>query len=150
MINLKLACYNEKGEFKKFLELSNNGIQYAPNGKEFMNDGFLFGFKMVMIEIDGIMESYHLEEKDPFHRFDGLFDGRTYGEGRFVLIKDDEDKIEVVETFKNKIKGYCYKGTCKYDQPFTTEDEEMGIFDVGNTIEETTIHENPELWSKIK
>lgn len=31
--------------------------------------------------------SFKKDKKDPLNRFDGLFDGRTYGNGRFVLMR---------------------------------------------------------------
>lgn len=72
------------------------------------------------------------DEKDPLNRFNGLFDGRTYGKGRFVLVKDGEDDV---------------KATCNlpvfplYDPPLDEQKYELKevIFN---------IHENPKLLSQ--
>jgi hypothetical protein len=80
MISLKLAEYNKEGKFKRFL---NCGIE---------DRQFLFGDKV--IRINGLCEEdYYKDEKDPLNRFNGRFDGITYGEGRFVLIINDNPII---------------------------------------------------------
>ncbi|MEY2888271.1 MAG: hypothetical protein RL027_611 [Pseudomonadota bacterium] len=83
MINLKLAEYNKDGKFERFLELYNLC--------KFSGEmAFLLGQDSIRIiehEICGDYFNYERDKKDPLKRFDGLFDGRTYGEGRFVLIK---------------------------------------------------------------
>ena len=79
-MKLRLAEYKD-GKFEKFLELGD----------------FLFGGdfialteKMTLLGVWGFDEqiSFKKDQKDPLNRFDGLFDGRTYGEGRFVLISN--------------------------------------------------------------
>ena len=100
MINLKLAEYDlETGKFKRFLEL----------GKDF---GYYGNFILVSNDLsqnfaeentpvseseqDGSCGSIPSsvvrvlkDKKDPLNRFNGLYDGFTYGNGRFVLIESD-------------------------------------------------------------
>ena len=79
MIDLKLAQYNSEGKFVGFLEI----------GKDFVYGGYyiLITEKMTPLGVLGFADacSFDRDEKDPLNRFDGLFDGRTYGKGRFVL-----------------------------------------------------------------
>lgn len=80
-MKLKLAQYNSEAKFERFLEL----------GKDFRYCGDMV---MTFFHIDkmtpkrqlGFNGQYTKDEKDPLNRFDGWFDGRTYGEGRFILI----------------------------------------------------------------
>lgn len=79
-MHLKLAEYNlETGEFEKFLEL----------GKDFVYGGdYIFiTEKMTMLGVWGLGEqfAFQKDKKDRLNCFDGLFDGMTYGGGRFVL-----------------------------------------------------------------
>ena len=50
---------------------------------------------------DGMVEFYayvfYKDEKDPLNRLGGLFDGKTYGKGRFILVTD---KTEFLATIK--------------------------------------------------
>lgn len=72
MTKLKLAEYDLKtGEFVRFHNLERFGFVY---GGSFIN-------------FDGCHLYYDIDEKDPLNRFYGHFDGRTYGEGRFVLVE---------------------------------------------------------------
>jgi hypothetical protein len=85
MINLILAQY-ERGKFIGFLELYNLcKIQSEMT--------FLLGedsIRIVENEMFGDYWNYERDEKDPLNRFNGLFDGSTFGEGRFILIKDSD------------------------------------------------------------
>jgi hypothetical protein len=89
MINLKLAEYNKGGKFQGLLEL----------GKDFLFGGESVVFhnpsnqsKYKYIDAKGVAHiNYKLDYKDPLKRCNGIFDGLTYGEGRFILIKDYED-----------------------------------------------------------
>lgn len=141
MINLKLAQYSEEGKFEKYLELSNNGVQYTPDGKDFMNDGFLLGLNMVMIENNDCMECFYKDKKDPLNRFNGLFDGRTYGEGQFILIDCSKKVID-----GNVVKGYDFD--CQWHfiglAPSLKFSSNSNFEVIGN------IHQNPELWEKVK
>lgn len=44
------------------------------------------------VKINDIL--YKQDEKDPLNRFNGLFDGRTYGFGEFCLIEQDIVKVD--------------------------------------------------------
>jgi hypothetical protein len=97
MINLKLAEYDLKtGKFRGFLEL----------GKDFLfADYFIFIAKFGDGEYlddrengdqaDPLGRIYRRDKKDPLKRANGIFDGLTYGEGRFILIEDYEDTVTV-------------------------------------------------------
>lgn len=77
-MELKLAEYKD-GKFKRFLEL----------GTRIDNFGFC-GEEIIIFDTDCKeydFFSFKKDEKDPLNRFNGLFHGRTYGEGRFVLIE---------------------------------------------------------------
>jgi hypothetical protein len=132
MINLKLAEYNKDGKFQGFLEL----------GKDFLFGGESVVFhnpsnqsKYKYIDTKGVAHiNYKLDYKDPLNRFNGLFDGRTYGEGKFVLIKDDEDDI-------------IQMGEHFYRRQFDDSDDKLyylGAYILGN------LHQNPELYEKLK
>ena len=155
MINLKLAEYRE-GKFLGFLMLG---------------DDFLFGrdfidltkisvepltnltnqdkFERIMPKVTVETGIHHLDETDPLKRFDGLFDGRTYGRGRFILMQEicldgkiisDDDIIEIVgqgnvlidtiECMQPDLVNYCVEG------------------DLGGIL--GNLHKNPELWNKIE
>lgn len=126
MINLKLAEYDLKtGKFEQFFNLG-------------LNDPYSFGFygDMITVYYSWIGESfsYDLDEKDPLNRFNGRFDGRTYGEGRFVLIINNQDNIN---------KNIEYDG---YEDVFIYT---LGTDIETNFIEPENLHENPELYEKI-
>lgn len=84
MINLRLAEYDlETEKFVKFLEL----------GRHFLYGGgyILFTRSSGYFFIDTCGQKYRecfLDITDPLNRFDGLFNGITYGDGRFVLVQN--------------------------------------------------------------
>lgn len=146
MINLKLAEYDlETGKFKRFLELG---------------DHFLFGGDFIHLDdnyekeglgcFDFIWNDEHnragcliKDEKDPLNRFNGLFDGRTYEKGRFVLEVNNQDDIItcIPESGKEEFKTPQDLETCHNQaarEPLFKEE-----FISGN------LHENPELWGKL-
>lgn len=134
-MNLKLAEYNADGKFERFLELGQKSDHFG-----------YFGDAISYIEeksVDPFVWINHFlvkDPKDPLNRFDGLFHGRTYGDGRFVLIIDDCDKvIEIKNGNESRIisqQEYVGQGYWK-----KINDRELSL---GN------LHENPELYSKIK
>ncbi len=110
MINLKLADYGQnKDKFERFLEL---GADFVYGGNYIFLDGIdehyfsdeknengetgldflqLAGHELYSTGI------YKKDEIDPLNRFKGLFNGRTYGEGRFVLMCQLKDKDDLYE-----------------------------------------------------
>jgi len=167
MINLKLAEYKE-GKFEKYLEL----------GKDFLYGGdfIIFTKESGYFFIDNTLNKYRekfKDKKDPLGRFNGLFDDRTYGEGRFVLIQGFEykkfthwqDSIYSIEevygrkraldilSFLKSSGNYYGEYPNAFDFSYSKDNCDSGAiylleeYDgqlVGN------IHENPELWEKIK
>jgi len=116
MINLKLAEYNKDGKCERFLEVGKDflfgeEVLFLPYGDYSNRKNVSYGVspKPDAIYFAPVRICYR-DQKDPLNRFDGKFDGRTYGDGRFVLIENDCDHVQ----------GF------------------------GN------LHENPELWKKIK
>jgi len=123
--------------------------------------------------VDPTAERFALDKKDPLNRFDGLFDGRTYGEGRFVLveglgIKDLHDKEIYIDDILakyttltqdsflvrgNRTHNTGYEGGNFYginlyyhttSAIFDSEDIDLRSQILGN------LHENSELWEKVK
>jgi hypothetical protein len=150
MINLKLAEYDVKtGKFHGFLELYN----LCKFSRE---RAFLFGQDSIRIiehEICGDYWDHEKDEKDPLNRFNGLFDGRTYGQGEFVLIQDDEDfGVYEQKFFDKKHEEFGYglnlngniSCTFKNASSFTGNVYSTSPKLIGNLME------NPELYEKLK
>lgn len=133
MINLKLAEYDlETGKFVRFLELGNDFL-FGGDIIVFHNPSSQNNYKYV--DCKGLTHiDYKKDEKDPLNRFDGLFNGRTYGKGRFVLIINNQDNIN---------KNIEYDG---YEDVFIYT---LGTDIETNFIEPENLHENPELYEKI-
>lgn len=156
MINLKLAEYNlETGEFERFLELPDFGFygDYIALSNEFLND------ERAKLELEhGFKQtSFSKDEKDPLKRFDGLFDGRTYGGGRFVLIT------------KVNLNGRCYQDgditnagilnfsaketySCCYSANgfgFLHNFGSQSYYEASELEIKGNLHENPELYEEI-
>jgi hypothetical protein len=144
MIKLRLCEYNKDGKFERFLKL----------GKDF---GYCGEFILVTTGALDLFFKYSLpkqpnqkaacqeyvgvfkrDEKDPLNRFDGLFDNRTYGEGRFILIVDEQDNVENAD-----IDGR--QGI--YTTGFLKNTTNSYVF-IGETL--GNLHKNPELWKKLK
>lgn len=143
-MQLKLADYGEKKEkFERFLELGR-----AINKFVYCGD---------LIEIITQKEgqeyahchSYIKDDKDPLNRFSGLFDGRTYGDGRFVLIRGIELETGLIywgdEFFSadgETLLSYCDDREILKSQAAVAflEKALLGI----------NIHQNPELYEKIR
>ena len=130
MINLILAQYH-RGKFIGFLELYNLC--------KFQSETtFLLGKDSIRIVENEMFRDYwdhERDEKDPLNRFNGLFDGRTYGQEDFVLIQDDEDDI---------FKRIVYDGYEDIFEYSMTKKDDREWQPSGN------LHENPELYEKIK
>jgi hypothetical protein len=103
MINLILAEYKD-GKFERFLKLANAVIDtdcptnFLGKNKYFeiaftVDPTFLLGNNAVHM-VDPFDEYdtdiFLKDEKDPLNRFNGLFDGSTFEEGRFILIEDSD------------------------------------------------------------
>jgi len=151
-MSLRLAEY-KNGKFERFLEFEDFMISkdYIINLKElnkinnpYSSSNYHYSFFQ-----------FNKDEKDPLKRFDGLFDGRTYGDGRFVLIVDDEDDIlerksvivkpELVVSPRSEWVTYTRE---KYDS-FKHANLALDC-----AVEDTykpagNLHENPEFYEKI-
>jgi hypothetical protein len=153
MINLKLAEYKD-GKFQSFLELCKTELLVNYNFEIKINEeGFLFGRDCIIKISHGIIclseiETFYKDEKDPLNRLGGLFDGRTYGEGDFVLIKDDEDDIyqcyDVYERWHRRKGDVNSSELTDYDNEGYSDEDYRICENQGN------LHENPELYEKIK
>lgn len=142
-MELKLAEYRD-GKFEGFIEMANGEIFCYPETGMFLSDqGFLLGNECIHIGRD--LDYYELDEKDPLNRFDGLFDGRTYGDGRFVLIINNQDRIvhdhyETPNYYLTNWKREAGREGYSYFSSRLSSDLILS----GN------LHENPELWEKVK
>lgn len=99
---LRLAEYKEN-KFEKFLEVGQD---------------FLFGEKFITVSQkdistemsaarnvgeENLIKFYYLDKTDPLNRFNGLFDGRTYGDGRFILIERNQDDVSQIKEEKKHV-----------------------------------------------
>lgn len=139
MINLELAEYDlETGKFVRFLEVGNDFL-FGGDIIVFHNPSSQNNYKYV--DCKGLTHiDYKKDKKDPLNRFDGLFNGRTYGKGRFVLI------LNIGKIFQDDVLKSRWLGgdlEVASDQPI--EDRYYFLPDevIGN------LHENPELYEKI-
>lgn len=90
-MELKLAEYDlQSGKFLKYIPIDKAGDDQLSFllAKDYINIASPCHFKIIK---DSINEYAQLDKTDPLNRFKGLFDGRTYGEGRFVLEIDNQD-----------------------------------------------------------
>lgn len=141
-MEMKLVEYDlETGRFRKFLQLAECDIfnNSCDVDNSVSKAGFLFGYDRVIIVYEsGDLETFQKDEKDPLNRLDGLFNGRTYGNGRFVLIENDEDGVIESNYFGEKY--HCLGNNLNIlPSPIHSE-----LKFIGN------LHENPELWEKVK
>jgi len=92
-MKLKLAEYDLKsGKFLEFMEIGDTRAY-----------SFIYGGRFVQVSSppkrgnlargDGSKRNYYRDETDPLNRFDGLFNGRTFGEGKFVLMKGEYKSV---------------------------------------------------------
>jgi hypothetical protein len=146
MINLRLAEYNlETGKFERFLEL----------GKDFLfgGDYIMFARESGYFYIDSAGQEYReqfRDEKDPLNRFGGLFDGRTYGNGRFVLIlqsmhgQEGDGKVKELDE--------VWHHPDQPDDPNYHNIIKMWNLEERNffcSVKKGNLHENPELYDRI-
>jgi len=144
MINFKLAEYNKDGKFQGILEL----------GKDFVFGGEVIGFtsenhdEQSFDKYPDLIKWFEKDKKDPLNRFNGLFDGRTYGEGQFVLIINDEDDIyqcyDVYERWHRRKGDVNSSELTDYDNEGHSDEDYRICENQGN------LHEKPELYQKIK
>ncbi len=118
-MKLKLAEYKD-GKFLEFLEL----------GEDFLYGGYFIKVNIGSAEYSGSADFYDLDETDPLNRFNGLFDGSTYGEGRFIL------------------KSGCFykeypKGYIEGDVVYITGNADTISKRIGN------LHQSPELFKEL-
>jgi hypothetical protein len=97
-MKLKLAQYNlETGKFERFLELGKDFIYggsfvqvwFEPKIRE----GYVMEISSEELVEEGTVQHFEKDEKDPLNRFGGLFDEISYGNGRFILIINDDPAI---------------------------------------------------------
>jgi hypothetical protein len=130
MLNLKLADYGEKKEkFERFLELGKDFLFGGEWIQEIYRHHKIESSEMAYTTMGNV---YHKDEKDPLNRLNDRFNNRSYGKGRFVLIKNDEDNVyETKFAFLHRIYTFRKVRRCV----------SSGV--IGN------LHENPELYEKI-
>lgn len=149
-MKLKLAEYKD-GKFERFWNLPDFG--YYEDFVSISNTTIDTERAKKEIEAGYKATGFQRDEKDPLSRFDGLFDGITYGQGRFVLeINNCFNIYERTAVFKDFSKLHEYS----FNQYlYNTKPEMENLFlknflyfypisQVGN------IHQNPELWEKVK
>lgn len=142
-MQLKLAGYIlETGKFHRFLELKNDF-------------GYFGDYIVLAIARDTFSFppiKFYRDKKDPLNRFNGLFDGRTYGEGRFVLIEIGLDKLdqkkELDQVFVQE--NALISNACDEVEDYYFLIESWNL---RNVLHKTkclgNLHENPELYEKI-
>lgn len=150
MLNLKLAEYSAEGKFERFLELDSMD---SNSGKTFcLASDYIEIFDYDNIEKETYCrktEIREIDEKDPLNRFDGLFDGRTYGNGRFVLLtvyKYENQQFTTDDLLKLLVDGCVIWGF--EDNKGNWMDYERDMLEYSEVI--GNIHQHPELWEKIR
>jgi hypothetical protein len=102
-MELELAdCQN--GEFKNFYKLGKDfgyfGDFIYVNFNNFGDHEYNY-FESETYKHDGMVEFYayvfYRDEKDPLNRLDGLFDGKTYGKGRFILVTNKKEFLTKIK-----------------------------------------------------
>ena len=132
-MQLKLAEYNSEGKFERFLEIGKDFGYYG----NYINIKIVTNLTKITLRFNGdpntdVVQTlpkdfkFTLDIKDPLNRFDGLFNGFTYGNGRFVLEVNNRFNVYTKTVIAMK-KGL--RSTKKL---------------IGN------LHKNPELYEKVK
>ena len=142
-MNLKLAEYKD-GKFERFVELGSN----------YGNFFYCRDCVGIWDESPEIKNGAHYfqDEKDPLNRFNGLFDGQTYGNGRFVLIEivnnyPDYEFFKSGEDFYISHYGIAHKRFDKGGLLWRADYDEL---DNPDMVKVGNIFQNPELWEKVK
>lgn len=138
-MDLKLAEYNAEGKFERFLDLGRK-----PNHFVYFGDGISYIEENKEEQFPWTEHTLIKDEKDPLNRFNGLFDGRTYGSGRFVLTEDD-DVYEIV-MYDGTSLGYSFRRKWFVEPRFECHIGEYDLVDLKNI---GNLHKNPELFSKL-
>lgn len=99
-MTLRLAEYNEN-KLERFIELNMSRDGFGYYGDRIVIRRFVKCLGYINEYLD-TEDCYDLDEKDPLNRFNGRFDGRTYGNGRFVLVENDQDDLNFELGFDNK------------------------------------------------
>lgn len=153
MLNLELAKYDlETRKFEKFLELARAkfGRRYYEVESSFrgFGDGFFLGKDFIYLPDDEAF--YFVDEKDPLNRFNGLFDGRTFGNGKFVLIlesmhgQENDGKIKKLDEVWHHPQQPGDPNYCNIIEMWNLEAK--NFFD---SIKLGNLHQNPELIQKL-
>ena len=149
-MQLKLAEYKD-GKFERFLEL----------GKDFIYGG---NYIVLVKEIPAFLGFADLlgcdpyifkkDEKDPLNRFGGIFNNRSYGEGRFILV---ESKIidrlgKKITMSQDEIFSYneYIQRACDFINFHHWQETEDQVERNPNFKILGNLHEQPELWGKVK
>ena len=151
-MQLKLAEYKD-GKFERFLELGKDFV-YGGNFVCVYPQTALQAIRKCTIFSSDNFYKFEKDEKDPLNRFGGIFNNRSYGEGRFVLI---ESKIidrlgkkiimsqDEIFSYNEYIQRACDFINFHYWQETEDQVERNPNFKIlGN------LHEQPELWEKVK
>ncbi len=163
-MQLKLADYGEnKEKFKRFFELGKNFLFGGEFIKVFASEAEKQEIDLYNESINSIMLSpypqhqFFKDEKDPLNRLGGHFSGRTFGKGRFILIKGFQFKEKII--WEDEVLGF-YHELIKIKKDFAISNcghgEQSGMNRAGfyfcntDTSVKGNIHENPELWEKVK
>lgn len=144
MLEMKLAEYDLKtGKFLRFLKLVKTKLSVNYDHEIVIEEeGFLLGRDSIVTLQNGFdclseIKTVLKDKTDPLNRFNGLFNGQTYGEGRFVLTSQLLRKYwqdSVVRTESGNV-ILVNEGLVK---------QNLVDFQLGN------LHESPELFEKIK
>lgn len=150
MLQLKLADYGGKKEkFERFSELGSDFVfggdfilfhnPEEVSYKNYLNDPSVIN--TTILASNYCQVKFFKDKKDPLNRFDGLFNGRTYGKGRFVLISNLGGVCEQDDVFLNVYTQKKRIARCQEDSYYTSG---SAFFCLGN------LHEKPELWEGAK
>jgi len=138
-MQLKLAEYNADGKFERFLELGKDFGYFGDYIQILPEELLEFEYNITcpdFLKDRRQPKIFTKDKKDPLNRFNGLFDGRTYGNGRFVLIVNFEDNVYRKIYYNGYEDVFIYKM-----DDFLKIEEEWKEF--GN------LHENPELYNNL-